>query len=110
MLAKLKEIENTPEGNRWPGATWPSEQAFIDARIFIEHLPLTAIPLPSIGLADDGEINFLWATENVQLDLGFYGTGDYSFFAKGRGDKKIFSDSVAASEGMLDEVKELFTA
>ena len=60
LLAQLKEFENTPEGERWPGATWPKPQAFRDAEAFVRKLPLDSVSMPDMGLADDGEVNFLW--------------------------------------------------
>ncbi len=107
LLSKLDAIGKAAAGERWPGSTWPAEQAFADARLFIESLPLNIIPLPAIGLADDGEINFLWKTNDVHLDLGFYGTGTYSYFAKRQG-QRFHGDQVASSQGLPDSIKDLF--
>ena len=74
---------------RWPAAEWPSGRAFEDARTFIHALPVSSIPLPHLSFADDGEINFLWNQDGIHIDLGFYGTGTYSYFARGKADEGV---------------------
>ncbi len=110
LLAQLKEFEKTPKEERWPGATWPTAQAFRDAEIFIRKLPLDSIPVPYIGLADDGEVNFLWKKDGVHVDLGFYGTRNYTYFAHGKDGRPIDGEDILASEGLPSEIVELFTA
>ena len=110
LLAQLEELEKTPEEERWPGATWPTAQAFRDAKNFIRKLPLDSIPVPYIGLADDGEVNFLWKEDGVHVDLGFYGTRNYTYFARGKDGRPIDGEDILASEGLPSEIVELFTA
>ena len=100
LLWQLHTIQNTSESDRWPGADWPSEQAFEDARLFIRHLPPVAIRLPNMRLADDGEMNFLWKEDGIHIDLGFYGTGAFSYFARTRDGEKFYGDDVPASQGL----------
>lgn len=108
LLAQLKEFEKTPEEERWPGATWPKPQAFRDAEIFIHKLPLGSIPMPNMGLADDGEVNFLWKENGVHVDLGFYGTGAYSYFARGKSGNKIYEEDALVSDDFPGEILALF--
>ena len=108
LLAQLKEFEKTPKEERWPGATWPSVQAFRDAEIFIRKLPLDSIPMPDMGLADDGEVNFLWKEGGVHVDLGFYGTGSYSYFACGKTGNKIYAEDALVSDDFPGEILALF--
>ncbi len=108
LLDELAALERTPEDDRWPGAVWPSPRAFEDARAFVRRLPDAAIPAPDIGLADDGEVNFLWKADGVHIDLGFYGTGDYSFFARGRDGRELDGENVPAAAGLRSEVVALF--
>ena len=65
LHARLDEYRTGPEEDRWPDAVRPVDEAFADARAFIECLPLSSIPVPEISLADDGEINFLWAGDDA---------------------------------------------
>lgn len=108
LLAQLKEFENTPEEERWPDATWPKPQAFRDAEIFIHKLPLDSVPMPDMGLADDGEVNFLWKKDGVHVDLGFYGTGAYSYFARGKSGNKIYEEDALVSDDFPGEILALF--
>lgn len=104
---QLRELKQTSEANRWPNAVWPSEKAFEDAFVFINCLPSSLIPMPDINLADDGEINFLWKTDDVHVDLGFYGTGTLSFFAKKENERKIYGEHVPVTEGLPHDIGRL---
>ena len=110
LLAQLETLQHTPEDERWPDAIWPDARAFADARTFISRLPLNKIPLPEITLADDGEVNFFWKSNGVHVDLGFYGTGTCSYFARGRDGRRLYGDATPASEGLPSEITALFTA
>ena len=110
LLVQLVTFQQTPEGERWPGAIWPNARAFADARTFISRLPLNEIPLPEISLADDGEVNFFWKNDGVYVDLGFYGTGTCSYFARGKDGRRLYSDATPASEGLPPEITALFAA
>ncbi len=109
LLDQIKKLEQTPEEQRWPEATWPDAQAFKDAEIFARKLPLNEIPVPDVGLADDGEVNFLWKQGDVHVDLGFYGTGAYSYFAQGEDGRSHEGEEISASEGLPREIVALFT-
>jgi hypothetical protein len=100
LLLRLEALELRPESERWPAAEWPGGRAFEDARTFIHALPASSIPLPHLSFADDGEINFLWDQDGIHIDLGFYGTGTYSYFARGKDDEEFYDDDVPASDGL----------
>ena len=108
LLMKLEAYQNMPEDERWPPAKWPEEKAFEDAYNFIQHLDLNSIPMPIITLADDGEVNFLWKTPSVHVDLGFYGTGTYSYFACHTDGRRFISETEPAQKGLVSEVIQLF--
>ena len=100
LLRQLNQEEDRPESERWPAADLPGKQAFADARAFIGQLPTCPIRLPDIGVADDGEVNFLWDGDGVYIDLGFYGTGDYSYFASDEDGQEFRCDDLPA-DGIL---------
>ena len=82
LTVKLVELQIRLETGHYPDSTWPTEQTFKDAHVFLLNLnPIEIIP-PSIGIADDGEINFYWKFDEILIDLGFYGNGTYSYFAQ----------------------------
>ena len=110
LLWRLETLERRPESERWPAAEWPSGRAFEDARTFIHALPVSSIPLPHLSFADDGEINFLWNQDGIHIDLGFYGTGTYSYFARGKADEGFYADDVPASGGLPDALVALLNS
>lgn len=109
-IDRLDALRRTPGAERWPDAVWPSGRAFDEARAFAGRLPRIGLPAPSIGLADDGEVNFLWEDDGVHVDLGFYGTGVYSYFARGKDGREYFGEDVPAATVLPDEIVALFAA
>ena len=107
LLERLAGLRSTPEGDRWPGADWPKEEAFQDARKFAERLPGTMKESPYISLADDGEVNFAWSRGGMLIDLGFYGTGTYSYYARGREGKERFGDDISVMASLPEELRVL---
>ena len=107
LVMQLKAIEHTEESERWPEAVWPPKKAFIDAFEFVKLLPLSQIPTPDISLANDGEINFYWNANGVYVDLGIYGTGTLSYFAKKENERKIYGENIPADEGLPHDLKAL---
>lgn len=110
LLTQLETLRRTPESERWPGADWPAALAFEDAAEFIRVLPLALIPLPGITFADDGEINFLWTDGGVHVDLGFYGTNTFSYFAQARDGRKFHGEAIPPSSGLPSKIVALFAA
>lgn len=105
LLAQLESWWNRPEEDRWPGAEWPTEQAFVEAEAFICTLPLPPIAMPDMGLGSDGEINFLWECEGVEIDLGLYGTQSYSYYARGKDGREEFCDQAPTEKGLTDTLR-----
>ena len=109
MIARLESLRNRSADERWPGAIWPSDKAFDAARSFIESLPERLSAVADIGLADDGEINFLWKTESVHVDLGFHDEGSCSYFARDRVGREFLVDDFVSNEGLPPEIANLLT-
>jgi len=110
MIARLESLRRTPADERWPGAVWPRDKAFDAARSFIECLPERLSAVADIGLADDGEINFLWNTESVHVDLGFHDEGSCSYFACDGAGREFLVDDVVSDQGLAPEIADLLTA
>lgn len=103
IAADLIELREKLETRQFPGDIWPTEQAFKDARAFLLHLnPIKILP-PSMGIAGDGEINFLWKFCKVHIDLGFYGNGTYSYYARDPDGKNYYGDDLSVDEHRLDD-------
>ena len=67
------------------------------------------IQIPEIRLAHDGEINFLWDTSNYHVDLGFYGTGTYSYFGCNAQGVKVLDEDVPADSSLAKPIMDLLT-
>ena len=100
LLRRLYEFEQQNEADRWPTTDWPTPQAFADAGAFIRSWTIPSMPAPHLTLADDGEINFYWGQNGIHIDLGFYGTGKYSYYAHGKEGERFSDDNVPASSGL----------
>ena len=107
LSARLISLSNTPGSRRWPNADWPHPRAFADAMVFVEALPQKSIPLPNVGLADDGEVNFLWDSSDIHVDLGFYGDGCFSYYARDSSGQAIHGDDIPARAGLPDALLEI---
>ncbi len=110
LISKLTHLFETPEESRWPSVIWPNQSAFNDARSFLSKLPLAHIDEPEIRFAGDGEINFLWSGGDVHVDLGFYGTGTYSYYGYNNQGKEIQGEDVRASDGLTKPIMIMLTA
>ena len=110
LLARLNILRETPAENRFPGADWPTPHAFDEAERFIGDLPLATMrSLPAIYAAHDGEVNFLWKNNDLHVDLGFYGDGTYSYYARGSDGRELMGDDLKTNQGLDDELVKLLT-
>ncbi len=91
------------------GADSPKPAAFTDAETFTGQLPSPLSEMPHISLADDGELNLAWNGGPIYIDLGFYGTGTYSYFARDRQGRKHYGDDVPASGPIPDNLMQLLS-
>lgn len=99
LRSKVEQLRASGDTYVYPGGNRPTEQAFDDAELFVANLPKLRI-YPNIGLVADGEINFLWKEGGVHVDLGFYGDGEGSYYARDEHGREYFCDSFPASEGL----------
>ena len=110
LLERLSELRSLPVTQRWPGAEWPNKVAFQDAARFTELLPVPLKAQPHISLADDGEINFAWSHKGTRIDLGFYGTNTFSYYAREENGKEWFGDDKPVASPLPVELEKLLTA
>ena len=88
----------------------PADRAFADAELFVSAWPSVELQIPDIGLADDGEVNFLWKGPELHVDLGFYGDGTFSYFARVRDGIRHADDDVAAGLGLPSDLLAILKA
>lgn len=110
VLERIARLRSTPEDERAIWTTWPQERAFDDAEAFVEAWSSNALRTPDVGLADDGEVNFLWEGAGMHVDLGFYGNGTFSYYAKDGDGKEYTDDGVPAHVGLPTDLLAILKA
>ncbi|MGO0702708.1 hypothetical protein [Pseudomonas paracarnis] len=92
------------------GALAPAAQAADDAEFFaIYNLRRRDTRAPKISAASDGEINFSWKNEKGLIDLGFFGDGSYSYYAKLSTGEEFISDESGIKEALPSELLKIIT-
>lgn len=88
LQSRLRAIGAYEAGDLGPESKPASASSLLESGRFVEQIDWTTSKIPSLNLAEDGEINFFWSDPELYLDLGFYGDGTYSYYAKTRTDRK----------------------
>ena len=88
----------------------PSSKAIEEAERFISVITKAEILEPYISLAADGEINFYWKNENFILDVGFFGEGVYSIYAKMASGHEVIEDDLSLEDPLPENVASLIRA
>ena len=110
LLLRLADLYSKPESERWPEADWPTRTAFEEAWQFTKQLPEDLKVLPHISLANDGEVNFAWTDSAMHIDLGFYGTGTFSYYSRDGDGKESFGDDIPVTSPLPYELVSLLSA
>ena len=76
----LSYLELSPDWDGRGGVP-PSFDAVLDTISFLEARP-GDVALPSPQIASDGEVGLYWHTGQVHAEVGFYGDGDLSYYAR----------------------------
>lgn len=63
------------------GSVPPSLNAVLDTIEFLGRRPRD-VPLPFPQIASDGEVGLYWRTGEVHIEIGFYGDGEASYYAR----------------------------
>lgn len=99
-VERIRELGAYDAG--WNGADsiGPTRETVRQAIDFARQLTsFGKISRPYISLASDGEINFYWQTESgLTMDLGFTGTGRYSYFAETGDGREFIEDGAELGE------------
>lgn len=106
IRTRLKELRCN---GHIPDAEPPAPVAFTDAEAFVERLSMPLRVAPYIALAGDGELNFAWNGNGIYVDLGFYGTGTYSFFAIDQDGRQHHGDDVPAGGPIPESLKQILS-
>ncbi|WP_373533081.1 hypothetical protein [Vampirovibrio sp.] len=104
ILTRLRTLGMYENGWYAPDSIAPSRETITDAEVFVRHIDWNKVERPFIGLAEDGEINFLWENSRIDLDLGFFGDGTYSYYAKLADGTEILRDYMPARESLPEDI------
>lgn len=81
LHAKLLSYLELPHDWDGRGAIPPSPNAVLDAIDFLGKRP-SDVPLPFPQIASDGEVGLYWRTKEIHVEIGFYGDGELSYYAR----------------------------
>jgi hypothetical protein len=104
-MSKLASLTQLTDG--WAGyeSRKPGERSIKDAEAFARKIFNQPTVLePIISPATDGEVNFFWEGQHLTLDLGFYGDGSYSFYAKTDEGEEFFGDNYSVDTDLPPEI------
>lgn len=105
LLTRVRYLRDTYVSAFEPGGVVPDPQAFKDAEVFILKLPLNRTEMPTINVASDGEVNFYWSNSSgAKIDLGFFGNGTYSYYARGGTGREISGENIVTKHKVPDEL------
>lgn len=95
LIEKIKSYLNLPQN--WDGyeGVTPSQSAVNEAIAFLKKIPRSMLPSRA-GVTGDGEICLIWDKENIFIDLGFIGEGNFFYFMN-------FVDGKILGEGSLQD-------
>ena len=77
---------------------------------FTKLLPEGLTVMPYISLADDGEVNFSWSGGAIHIDLGFYGTGTFSYYGRDSDGREFLGDDIPVTSPLPEELASLLSA
>ena len=78
--------------------------------MFVRLTNFVSLPPPFITLTTDGEITFLWKTPLISIDLGFFGDGTYSYFARSKDGNIFRGDGIAITASLPQEIVDMLSA
>ena len=81
LHARLLSYPELPHDWDGRGAAPPSFNAVRDAISFLDKRP-SDVPLPFPQIASDGEVGLYWRTGEIHIEIGFYGDGELSYYAR----------------------------
>jgi hypothetical protein len=107
-IARIRELGTYANGWNGPDSISPNRSTVEDAEIFARYLfSIGPIVLPYISASGDGEVNFYWKTRDWVIDLGFFGDGLYSFYARFENGDEILEDGACLNNPLPQEIVEL---
>ncbi|RON97142.1 hypothetical protein BK672_02275 [Pseudomonas fluorescens] len=106
-LTTLASLRQLTDG--WAGyeSRKPDDRSIKEAEAFACKVLNTPLILePIISSATDGEVSFFWESSHITLDLGFYGDGSFSFYAKTEDGDEFFGDNYSLDSELPQKIFE----
>jgi hypothetical protein len=83
------------------GGTAPSRAAISDAKRLLRQLPRRVAAPDQVYAPGDGEVMFQWVRPHLFVEVGFYGDGTISWFARVAGRETVHGDDPIAGGGSI---------
>jgi hypothetical protein len=107
-IARIRMLRTYVNGWSGPESVAPNSNTIKEAEIFARYLfGIGPIVSPYISASADGEVNFYWKTRDWMIDLGFFGDGIYSYYARFENGHEILEDGADLNQPLPQEVIEL---
>lgn len=104
IIYEIRTIARFNDAWHGPHSVAAAQKAIDDAERFARELTWSQKNRPKVALAEDGELNLFWKSEEIYLDVGFFGDGTYSFFGQLASGETISGDSVPARNGQATTI------
>lgn len=95
MVGRVRKLSLFEAGHFSESSEPASPIALNDAESFVHSFNWSELRLPSVSLAEDGEICFAWMSDELYLDLGFFGDGKFSFYAERPNEERYTGDDLS---------------
>lgn len=107
LITRVRELAMLENGWYRSDSLAAAPQAIEDAERFLRKHDLQNLVPPIISLSEDGEINFVWRTERLYLDLGFFGDGTYTYYGKSVSGQVFMGDNAPRSASLPHDLTAL---
>ncbi len=109
VITQIREIGMLNNGWHREGSLGASQKALDEAERFARSIDWQHHEPPIVSLTEDGEINLIWQTDALYLDLGFDGDGTYSYYGKATDGKIFLGDNFPTGDPLPAELLALMS-
>lgn len=110
LITRVRELGMLEDGWHRPDSIGATSSVVNDAELFLRAQDWHALTKPHISLTEDGEMNFLWQSETLYLDLGFVGEGTYTYFGKASDGEVFLGDDIPLAAPLPERLRSLMGA
>lgn len=107
IIQRTRELGAFPAGWHNEGSRPASSKAVEEAERFIRSIDWKVTHRPTVALAEDGELNFVWSDAERHLDIGFVGDGTYFYYGRSVVGTSYNEDAAPVGTPLPDAVADL---